>query len=310
MTRILIFVILCVCSLQSCIKQDTITYQAQFKSDTTSLSSFVKNNNPDAIKMNAGFWYSIDTLRDGIYPTLPDETTISYKVKLIPNPLKPSDLTEAELDTVGYSKSSTILLSSAISGLQQGLILFPMGSSGRLYLPSGLAFGASAHLDKAQDTSYISVNPNSNLLYEIKLINVKGTRLANDTAAIGNYLRTNSINKVLNDESGIRYTIDQAGSQTSPPQPLDSVVVTYTERTLSPDSLITSVSIPTTVALKDQVTAWRIMLPRYFTVGSTITMYTPSGYAYGSSTISSTGATIPANSNMAYQVTLIKIHPH
>src|SRR5882672_9099498 len=131
MNRILFLVILCGLIPQSCVKQDAvISSQVQFKSDTISISSFVKDDNPLAIKVNTGFWYSIDMLGDGVYPVLSDTVTISYIAKLIDPSLK-----EADLDTVDYSASSTVPLSSAISGLQQGLILFPAKSSGRLYIP-------------------------------------------------------------------------------------------------------------------------------------------------------------------------------
>jgi len=268
----------------------------------------VKNNNSDAIRVNTGFWYSIDELGNGIYPIQADEITILYTIKWI----KDSTSMEADLDKIGYSKSTTVLLSSAISGLQQGLMLFPMGSSGRLYLPSGLAFGMSGHDKTAKDTSDVFIPANANLLYEIKLIDVKSTKFASDTTAIGTYLQTNTM-KALKDESGIRYTIDHvdtANHSNLLPHLLDSVLVTYTEQILKADTLVTSVSTPTKVALADQVTCWRIMLPKHYKEGSTITMYSPSGYAYGSSTTSATGAIIPINSNMVYRVTLIKIIPH
>ncbi len=302
MNRILLFVILCIFLWQSCLKQDTITSQIQFKSDTTSISNFVKSNNPVAIKVNTGFWYSIDNLENGVYPVLPDTVTISYTVKWI----KPSSQQEADLDSVGYSTFSSLEpLSSAISGLQQGLLFFPAGSSGRIYIPSGLAFGVNSHHDTAHDTSQVSIPPNANLLYEVKVIRVKSTRLATDISTIDNYLQNNSI-APLNDDSGIRYTIDYT-AQTTPTKPEsgDSIVVTYKEKILT-DTVFTSVDTPTKMALKDQVTAWRIMLPKYSTEGSTITMYTPSGYAYGSSVQD----TIPANSNFTYVVTLIKVIHH
>jgi FKBP-type peptidyl-prolyl cis-trans isomerase len=304
MSRILFFTILSVFSLQSCIKQDTITYQAQLKSDTTWLGPFVRNNNSGAVKVNTGFWYSIDMLTNEIYPASSDEVAISYKVKLINS----SSTNEADLDTVGHSKLTEELLTSAISGLQQGLILFPAGSYGRLYLPSGLAFGTSGHFDKAVDTSWVSVGPNASLLYEIKLIGVKSTRLASDIAAIDTYLQTKNI-QAQQDGSGIRYTINSKGQTSPPTKPVkdDSVIVSYTENLCLltvPDSakLISKKKI----AWKDQVTAWRIMLPQYVTQGSTINMYVPSGYGYGSSV----KGNIPPNSNLVYMVTLDSVIHH
>jgi hypothetical protein len=223
---------------------------------------------------------------------------------LIPEP-RPPDLKEADLDQVGYSTSSTIVpLSKAISGLQQALILFPGNSSGRIYIPSGLAFGTSPHYDMAHDTSQVSIPPKANLLYEIKLISVKGTRLTNDMSAIDSYLQTNSPNAKKDTLSGIRYTIEIDSAKINAPKPGadDLITVTGTERILN-DTLVSPISL-SSVALKSQITAWRIMLPKYLSEGSTITIYTPSGYAYGSSV---KGA-IPANSNMVYVINLIKVN--
>jgi len=241
--------------------------------------------------MNAGFWYSIDDLRNGVYPALSDSVTISYTVKLIPDPSKP-DLKEVDWETLG-SASTRVLLSSAISGLQQGLILFPDSSSGRIYIPSGLAFGVSAHYDSG---THVSIKPNANLLYEIKLTSVKGTRLTSDISTIDSYLQSND-KAPPHDVSGIRYTLDTT-TQTSKKKPVegDSINVSYKEDILTMD---TSKVILKKFAWKDQITAWRIMLPKYLTEGSTITMYVPSGYAYGSSVKGS----IPANSNLKYSVT-------
>lgn len=285
MNRILFFIWLVSLSLQSCHKADTISSQAQLKSDTTSISSFLKSYDPEAIKVNTGYWYSIDTLGNGVFPVLSDSVTISYTAKLIPS-----------LQVVDYSTSTTVLLSASISGLQEGLLLFPAGSYGELYIPSGLAFGVSAHNEN-------KIPPNSNLLYEVKLMGVKGTRLSSDIATIDSYLQNHSM-VAQHDDSGIRYTLDKIDSTTAKPGAADFITVTYTERVLNADTLIASVNTPVKIALKDQVTGWRIMLPKYLSEGSAITMYVPSGYAYGSTP----SAAIPANSNLVYVVNLIKVN--
>jgi len=288
MNRILFCAWVFVLGLQSCIKQDTISPQAQFKSDTLSISSFLKSHGIVATKVNSGYWYVIDTLGNGLYPVLSDSVTISYTAKLIPS-----------LQVVDYAAPApTVLLSGAISGLQQGLLLFPTTSVGRLYIPSGLAFGVTPHNQ---------IPPNANLLYEVKLISVKGTRFTSDISTIDSYLQTNSIAAKQDTLSGIRYIINAIDStRTNPPKPgpNDLITVTYTERLLNADTLIASVSTPIKFALKDQTTSWRIMLPKYLAEGSTMTIYTPSGYGFGSSV----QPNIPANSNLVFVVTLIKVN--
>lgn len=289
MNRILFFIWLVTLSLQSCQKVDTVSPQAQLQSDTAAIRNFLTSNNIQAVKVSSGFWYSINTLGNGIYPVLSDSVTIRYRTKLIPT-----------LEMVDFADSTTVLLSASIAGLQQGLLLFPAGSSGAVYIPSGLAFGVSGH-------KHDTIPPNSNLLYEVKLISVKGTRLTSDIAVIDSYLQTNSIVAKQDTLSGIRYTLAIDSTLTNPPKPSlpnDFITVTYTEGILSADTLITSVSTPIKIALKDQIPGWRIMLPKYLSEGSTITMYMPSGYAYASQGKEN----VPANTNMVYVVTLIKVN--
>jgi len=292
MNRIMFFIWLATASIAGCTKQETVTPQVQLKSDTSSISGFLKSHGIEATKVNAGFWYSIDTLANGLFPVLSDSVTISYTASLIPS-----------MSEVDNAASTAYSLSSVISGLQQGLILFPAGSYGRFYIPSGLAFGVSAHN---------KIPPNANLFYTIKFFSLKGTRFGNDTTAISSYLQTNSIVS-KKDESGIRYTIDSSAQLSPPrkPNPADSIMVTYTEGIVNADTLVASVNSPVTIALNNQVTGWRIMLPKYLTEGSKIVMYTPSGYGYGSSIKTlPTGWTIPANSNLVYEVNLVRIIRH
>src|SRR5258706_14823978 len=101
MNRILFFIGLVTLSLQSCQKADTVSSQTQLQRDTTAISSFLKTYDPLAIKVNTGFWYSIDSLGDGIYPVLSDTVTISYTAKLIPT-----------LEEVDHSDLTAVLLSS------------------------------------------------------------------------------------------------------------------------------------------------------------------------------------------------------
>lgn len=202
---------------------------------------------------------------------------------------------------VDSGASKTILLSSSISGIQQGLLLFPSGSVGKLYIPSGLAFGVSPVLGTG-------IQPNSNLLYEIKLDTVKSSKLPADLAAIDDYIKSNSIIPKKDPISGIRYVINDS-TETSQVVPTDSVQISWKVKILNGDSLVT-IS-PKTILLKDQIVSkaqiagLRIMLPK-FHEGNSVTLYIPSGYAYGSNTQKI--LSIPPNSNLIYWIKLLKVY--
>ncbi len=281
----------------SCTKDTIVTPQAQLKLDTTSIDAFLKQNNITATKLPSGMWYRIDSLALGVYPVLTDSVVLSYSAKLIPS------LTI--VDNISISDSLTVLLSSAIAGIQQGLTNFPSGSIGELYVPSGLAFGTNSHTGAS--SNYL-IPANANLLYKIKLKNVKGTQLTNDLTSINNYiigildsLVSYSISPFTDPLSGLRYAYDSSKTSTTYAALKDSVYVTYSYKILNTTAFITS-DTTVRVALKNQITGWKILIPK-IPEGATATLYVPSGYGYGSTTSSR----IPANSNLVYQLTLTKV---
>jgi len=161
-----------------------------------------------------------------------------------------------------------------------------------------------------------NIPPNSNLVYEVKLMRVVSTRFGGDIAAINAYLQARSIIPQI-DQSGIRYKIISIDSAAlSPPKPLlsDSVVFTYTSKILNAVSSFDSIASPTKVLLQSQVlTAWKIILPQ-ITEGSRVAMYVPSGYGYGGNATafsSRSGViTVPANANLEIDFSLIKVIHH
>lgn len=284
--------------LFSCFKDNALTSQAQLKLDTISIAAFLKKNNIVTTKVQPGIWYTIDSLTLGVYPVLTDSVVLSYTAKLIPS-----------MAQVGSATSLTVLLSSAITGMQLGLPKFPVGSSGELYIPSGLAFGAAPNTGTTPNSNY-AIPPNANLLYKVKLLGIKGTQLANDIAAIDTYttsiadsLRTGSIT-LFKDPSGVRYAFDSVKTSAVYPVLKDSVLITYSLKILNATKFIT-IDTTTKVLLNTQLTGWKIGLPK-IPQGVMATLYVPSGYAYGNVT----SITVPGNSNLVYQLKLLKVIHH
>lgn len=287
-------ILVCITFLASCIGNTTVSPLAQLKSDTTSIGNYLRQNNITATKLSNGVWYVVDSVGVGIYPALSDSVKISYSASLIPS-----------LQQVDTAQNLTVLLSSTISGIQLCLPSFPVGSRGRIYTPSGLAFGAVAH----NSNSNYTIPANSNLVYKIKVTSAVGTKLASDVAAIDSYLGViadSLIAKqitVINDPSGIRYSVGYPLTMGASPTLQDSVTVAYTGNLLRRDSLFANVTTPTKIALKNQIAAWKIILPK-LKEGAVATLYVPSGYGYGNASTTK----IPAYSNLVYQLQLIKVN--
>lgn len=307
MRRVCIFILPLLTCL-ACIDNTIFNPVAQLKTDTATIHSFLAFEGINATKTLQGVWYAIDDSTLGFYPALADSVVIEFTARSIPlnfksaTPIPISELPKVDSSATTTSHTRTVLLSSVISGMQIGLGKFPVGSSGKLFIPSGLAFGTIA---------YHSIKPNTNLVYEIKLVSATGLRLATDQASLTNYISSISdnlflqrIRLVTEPISGIRYSYDTIVASNSAPRLNDSVNISYTGTILNASTPFVT-SADTTLALKDQITAFKIIFPN-IKVGTKFAIYVPSGYAYGSD---SPSKAVPANSNLVYQITLKGVHP-
>ncbi|MBS1487584.1 MAG: FKBP-type peptidyl-prolyl cis-trans isomerase [Bacteroidetes bacterium] len=275
----------------SCLNDNTISAKVQFKTDTLSISAYLLQKNIKAQKLPAGVWYVLDSVGLGVLPMLTDSINISYTAQSIPSEM-----------TMDQNAGTTVLLSTIIAGLQYSLPIFPAGSKGRVYIPSGLAFGTNAHNQ---------IPPNSNLAYAVTMNFVKSNRLPTDLAAIAAYLTRigdslKAANKIIQTQTGtnLPYYVDTLGTGISPLLK-DSILVTYKGRILNADTLLVKVTTPVKLSLKSQMNGWRNIIP-LLKEGSYATLLIPSGYGYGSNVLPG----IPANSNLMYQIKLVKVIHH
>lgn len=292
--------------LFSCVDHNTPSSKVQFIADTTSIRDFLEKNGIEATKTEDGVWYAFDKEGLSIYPVTSDSIEIEYSICDI----KDTTSILYSIDSVGLTKQKTRykLLSNLIAGLQIGLQRFPVGSQGRIYVPSGLAFGTTGNTDAKVNYG------NENLLFRVKVVSVKGNRFATDTTAIVKYIGTisNSLyaNKrvLIKDPSGIRYWYDSLSSSTTYPNLTDhsNIDITYSTRVLNAALTFDSLTV-TDMDLTKQITAWKLILPK-IPEGSTVTMCVPSGYAYGSALHPADNPKLEANSSLVYVVKLIQVH--
>jgi FKBP-type peptidyl-prolyl cis-trans isomerase len=132
-------------------------------------------------------------------------------------------------------------------------------------------------------------------------LNVDSEQLAQDIEAIDAYLESNNITAVEH-PSGIRYVIHKEGDG-SRPSVCDNVAVAYTGKRLTDQFVFDSREFPIVFPLGNLITGWQIGIPIMKT-GGRITLYIPSGYAYG---VRGAGSDIPPNSNLIFDITLAGI---
>ncbi len=120
-------------------------------------------------------------------------------------------------------------------------------------------------------------------------------QLAIDTALIDEFLASNNITAQI-DESGLRYVIHEQGSGPTPEQ--SSGMVAAYEGTFLDGEVFDS-NEEFTFRLSNMIDGWRIGLP-YIQEGGDISLYIPSGLAYG--TRGTASGSIAPNTVIAFSV--------
>jgi FKBP-type peptidyl-prolyl cis-trans isomerase FkpA len=279
------FVVLLSIGLSSCLDSgNNFDPNAQLKIDTTAIRKYLTDNNINATKTPYGVWYKILNPGTGFYPTYSDTIVVNYTGYLL------SDGSQFETQSAFSFK-----LTEVIGGWQIALPRFPVGTTGRIYIPSGYAYGSTP-------TSKIPAN--SNLIFNVTVVSTSGFQLKKDTTTIGKFISNNAITGVIKDPSGIRYTIDTPGAGPTA-IPSGHVTITYAEKPLVLNGTnYNSVTTPTRFYLPGMLNAFGIILPK-INEGSSVTLYVPSGLAYS---IFQSGSILP-NTNLIYKITLTKVEP-
>jgi FKBP-type peptidyl-prolyl cis-trans isomerase len=135
-----------------------------------------------------------------------------------------------------------------------------------------------------------------------KLAKVDQARLQTDIATIDTYLISNGI-VAQTEPNGMRYVVTTTGDGPSPC--LESrVTVNYVGRLLNGGSQFEATTSDITFSLSGLILGWQLVFP-LLPAGSKVTLYIPSGYAYGSSVAA--GGKIPANANLIFELELVSV---
>lgn len=127
-------------------------------------------------------------------------------------------------------------------------------------------------------------------------------QLAADIELIEQYFTEHAIDYAKIHESGIRYIINAPGSGKQPTL-CDEVSVTYVGRLLATGEAFEASVNPIKLSLDKLITGWQIGIP-LISLGGSITLFVPSGYAYGSE-----GAgRVPADAVLMFEISLKEIH--
>ena len=127
-------------------------------------------------------------------------------------------------------------------------------------------------------------------------------QLALDIQKIEKYLDDNNITDYTKDETGVFYTIEQAGTGKIPVE-TDYVNLTYVAKLMNGTTAFEQTSIPVFLTVRYiNVAGLRIALPK-LAEGSIATVYVPSVLAYGTGSSDN----IPANSILIFEINLLNV---
>ena len=292
MKKIVFFVAVIISfSIVSCNKHSELDYNAQLQKDIAAIDAYLASKSITATQDPSGLRYVITSVGTGSKPTPDASVSVKYTARF----LSTNQIFDQTTNGV------VLTLSTLIEGWRIALPLMTKGSKFTLYIPSGLAYGSLG--------AGSSVPGNSNLIFEIELLD-DDAQLASDLAAIDAFLldslHTNP-DSIHKDPSGLRYVFTLKGTGAKPIS-TSTIGVTYTGKILSTQKVFIQQKTTTLLPLSSLILGWQVGIPLIPT-GSQVTLYLPSGLAYGPSGTSDGSAsvppTVPPNTNVIFDVNLI-----
>ena len=262
-----------------------LAYKDQLNKDISLIDEYLAANNITAEADTSGLRYSIATKGSDFKPQLVDSIQVNYSLFLLKG------------DSIFTNGQNTFLLNKLIRAWRIALPLVGEGAKLRLFVPSGLAYG-----------NYRTgpIPANSNLIFDIelkKVIRDYTSQLTRDVLAIDAFLLSKNI-VARKDAANLRYVITSAGGSTAlAPLLTDSVVLTYTAKSLPTEEVVESeVSKGLKLNARSTLPAWKIVLP-LFREGTKAIVYVPSGLGYGAYGNSS----VAPYTNLIYEVEVKKV---
>jgi FKBP-type peptidyl-prolyl cis-trans isomerase len=291
-TMVIVLVVLMLpLGLTSCLDDNSETPEETLTKQVAQIEEYLTSNHINAVEDPRGVYMAISKMGTGLPALQTNKVDVKYIGKLF--------------GTTTVFDEGTIqgVVSGFIPGWQIALSTLPQGSKATVFIPAYWGYG---------NVQEGPIPPNSILVFDIEFNEVIESttelqRLGSDTVAIDNYLDSKAI-VALKDTTGIRYVITQTG--TGPvPSWYDKTEFSFNFRLLTDD---TKIVYENTVDLDaflnrpvDFIPAMNIALQK-LPAGSKITVYAPSGLAFGTVGLrDQTGQLlVPFNSNIIIDVEL------
>ncbi len=130
----------------------------QVEKDRLQIEDYLEDNNLTAEVTDEGLYYIISVPGTGVHPDINSEVTVHYAGYKLNG-----DIFDSSYDR---GEKITFPLANVIRGWQIGIPLFKEGGSGKLIIPSHLAYGSSPPPGS-------TIGKNEVLVFDIELFEVK-----------------------------------------------------------------------------------------------------------------------------------------
>jgi FKBP-type peptidyl-prolyl cis-trans isomerase len=286
------YLVLAAFGIVSCNDNSTPGPQNQFESDIAAIDNYLNSIGVNALKENSGIRLVVHTVGIG---GLPPKATHTAEVNVTGKLFSNGTVFQPAQKVKG-------IVSSLVDGMQLALTLLPVGTKATVYVPSALGYG---------ETAIGSIPANSILIFDVELLSVtretlEKQRLQNDIKTIDDFLTAQSITAVK-DTTGLRYVVTELGTGQIPSW-YSKVKIRYTGTILGTEFVFYSGTSEPEPGYDSRVVyyvhGFQVGLQN-MPVGSKATFYVPSGLAFGSEVV----GTVPAYSNLKYEIELLDIIP-
>ncbi|SNR46272.1 FKBP-type peptidyl-prolyl cis-trans isomerase [Lutibacter agarilyticus] len=258
-------------SFISCNKDEENEYLGQTEDD---IIQYIEDNNLDATRTKNGVYYVIDEEGEGSFPFEDAYVTVKYTGYFLDG---------KEFDASGTNGAMFDLL-AVIPGFSEGIVNFNNGSSGTMFIPPSLGYGASGV------NGFIPGG--AVLIFDVEVVKITNPQTEVD---IIDYLETNNLEAERSD-TGLYYIIEEPG--TGDPITESSIVtVAYTGYFLDGVEFDASSNSGVQFSLQNLISGFKEGLT-YFKEGGKGTLLLPPELAYGDEG----SATVPRSAVLIFEV--------
>ena len=142
-------------------KQIAAAQQAAEKNQRAASAFFENNAVVEGVQTtDSGLQYKFEEAGEGPTPTADDEVTLNYRGTLL-------DGTEFD-SSYGNPEPAKFRAGQVISGFSEALLLMPVGSKGKIWIPSELAYGQNPPPNSV-------IEPGSPLVFELEILGLNGS---------------------------------------------------------------------------------------------------------------------------------------